>query len=149
MKYSVLVVLYFMSLGCATSQSVLKPCKATFDVTVLRDDVYEGDILIKDSLRAQMKIIFEQDFDDSIYVFVDDVFFQVNHIETDRLLGVSPQFVTIDYSTYKKLPKLSFVLKKGEECISFYPRRGKQMAYINCLNGAWSVELSNIMREYR
>ncbi|HEY8387905.1 MAG TPA: hypothetical protein VIK74_04840 [Parasegetibacter sp.] len=149
MKYSILIMLYFMNLGCASSQSVLRPCKDTFDVTVLKDVVYEGDVLIQDSLRAQLKIAFEQDFNDSVYVFVGDILIQVNHIVTDRLLGVSPQFITIDYSMYEKMPKVSFVLKRAKECVSFYPKRGKQMAYVNYLNGAWSIELSNIMREYR
>lgn len=149
MKYNILIILYFMNLGCASSQTILKPCKDTFDVTVLRDVVYEGDVLIQDSLRSQLKIVFEQDFNDSIYIFVGDILLQVNHIVTDRLLGVSPQFVTIDYSMHEKMPKVSFVLKNGKECVSFYPKRGKQMAYVNFLNRAWSVELSNIMREYR
>lgn len=149
MRYLALVIVYLMSLGCTSSQKIIKPCNNIFEVTVLRDEVYEGDVLIADSLRSQLKIIFEQSFDDSVYVFIDNSFFQVSSIITNKLLGVSPQFITIDYSAYKKLPKLSFVLVKGKECISFYPRKGKQMAYINYLDGAWSIELSNIMREYR
>lgn len=149
MKYIVIAIILIMTFQSCAAQNIMKPCKDTFEVDVENSGLYEGASLMKDSMLKKIDIVFEQNFNDSISIFCGNKITSQKKIETNRRLGVSTEIITIDYSDYKETPKVSIILKNKNDCISFYPIRGKRMAYVNRINGAWSVELSNVIREYR
>lgn len=149
MKCITFVIPLVIAFQACVAQKMIPPCKDTFEVDIDNSSLYEDASLIKDSMFKKLVIVFEQSFNDSIYILCGTKIIEQKKIETDRMLGVSRDMITIDYSKYKKRPKISIILRNKNECISFFPMRGKRMAYINHINGAWSVELSNIIREYR
>lgn len=125
------------------------PCKKVWDLSVENSSAYDSRLLIEDSLKPQLILVFEQQFDDSIYLFVNRKILEVRKIKTNKALGVSLETLTVDYSSFKKVPKVSLLLKEKGICFSFYPVRGKQFLYINFINDHWFAELSNVQREYR
>ena len=149
MKYIIFQFLLAIAFQACIAQNKTTPCKDTFEVDIDNTGLYENASLIKVSMQKKLEIVFEMDFNDSIYIYCGTKIIQHKKIETNKPLGVSRETVKIDYSNYKDTPRISIFLKKKNDCISFFPKRGKRMAYINHINGAWSVELSNIIREYR
>ena len=81
-------------------------------------------------------------------MFADNKLIEHKKVITHQFLGASMEAIFIDYSKNKKIPKISIIIS-GKDCIAFYPQIGKKMAYINFIKDAWSVELSNVVREYR
>lgn len=131
------------------SQPGVKQCKDTIQTDEYFDNSVDDDLIIKDSLQKKIKIIFEQDFNDKISVLTNNKIVFAKKIKTNRSLGVCLEMITIDYSKFIHLPKISIIQSNNKDCISFYPKLGKRIAYINYSKGSWSVELSNIIREYK
>ena len=149
MKASLLLIAVMLLSKACASQINIKPCADTIEVDIEISGFFDQKLLVKDSMIQQIQIIFERSFNDSVYIFCDQQLQNIKRIKTNETMGVNPEIVTIDYLKLKKIPKISVVLKNENKCISFYPIKGKQIAYINHINNGWSVELSNIMREYR
>lgn len=125
------------------------PCKKVWNLSVENGSAYDSRLLIADSLKPKLELVFEQQFDDSVYLVVDRKILEVRKIQTNRAMGVCLETLTVDYSAFKKVPKVSLLLKEKGVCFSFYPVRGKQFLYINFINGHWFAELSNVQRGYR
>jgi hypothetical protein len=136
-------------MSCTGGRKRPLPCNNLYPTSILPDNLYEGDDLISDTIQRRLWIIFEQDFNDSISVLVDSKLYKTERIVTDRVIGVCKSSVQINYSGYKRDPLISILFLERNKCISFYPVYGKRMAYINSVEDAWSIELSNIIREYR
>lgn len=149
MKYSAVLFVCFLIWQSCVSQTV-KPCKDTMEVDIENSSLFEKESIIQDSTPSKIKIIFEQNFNDSICILCDHDVIKANRFKTTRGLGVCTDVVKIDYSKYKEIPRISIIIVgDSSDCISFYPRKGKQIAYINHVSNAWSIELSNVIREYR
>jgi hypothetical protein len=145
-------LIFFLSLALtkeSAAQRNIKPCKDTVEANVLSYNPSESFDLLKDSLTKNLKLVFEQHFNDTISIFVNDRLFKIGFFKTAENLGVCPNTVSIDYSAFKGVPNISIVLHSKNGCISFYPREDKRIAYITCIEGGWSVDLSNVMRRYR
>lgn len=133
--------LYAQKKGCLF---VIKP---DIEKVVSKED---KENLLTDTLSQKIELIFEQTFDDNVTIMLNDKIIGTKRMKTLRFLGVCDSTFNIDYSAYKTLPKISIILNHNTDCVSFYPVRGKQIAYIgHILRKAWSVELSNIVREYK
>ncbi len=125
-----------------------KPCNYIFEVAIEDSGIFDKESILMDSLKKDIQIIFEQKLNDTIYVFTDNKLIENKKVTTHKFLGASMDAIFIDYSKSKKVPKISIIIS-GKDCIAFYPQIGKRIAYINFIKGAWSVELSNVVREYR
>lgn len=148
MKHSFCIAVLIVASQTSVGQYKTTPCRDTFEVDIYYSGQFDENFLINDSLVKTIEIVFEQDFNDSVLILCGSKIIQQKWIVTKRPLGVSPDIIKVDYRKMAN-PLISIILKQQNDCISFKPIRGKRMAYINRINGAWSVELSNIIREYR
>ena len=146
---AVLFFLFVISANLLMAQKRMKPCVDTIAVNISYDSQVNEDNVVKDSSKKELRLVFEQDFNDSLLILLDDSLFTTGFFKTQRNLGVCLNDISIDYSTYREVPKISIMLSSERDCISFYPRKGKRIAYINYIQGGWSIELSNILRDYR
>jgi hypothetical protein len=146
MKKILLCVLFLVSIKTSICQNGIKSCKDTITVSVELD---KGTPVHMDSTKRKIEMVFEQDFNDKISIYLDNIYFKTDSFKTIRNLGVCLNSISIDYSKFKKIPKISVVLDSRNNCVTFYPRIDKKLAYINCIKGGWSVELSNILKDYK
>ena len=69
--------------SCAQQRSIPKLCKNAMSVDDAKDNVDDGDnILITDTLTKEVKVIFEQGVDDSVYVFIKEISVQEKNKNT-------------------------------------------------------------------
>lgn len=132
-----------------SAQKKLKACTHEIQVEVDNASPVDKDDLIDDSTKKELKLIFEQYFDGKVCILLNDVPFITDSLITIKNIGVCAKTISIDYSKYQQLPKISIYLVSSNDCISFYPKIGKRNAYINHLRTAWSIEVSNVIRNYR
>jgi hypothetical protein len=145
-KFLVLLLPLFITM-CACAQ--IKPCTYVIDAEI-DNSTTDTENLLKDTLLKKINLIFEQTFDDSAVIMIDKKVLYQTRIKTRKFLGVSDSSFSINYSQYAKPPKISIYLTDKKACVSFYPKEGKQLAYINYhFQAGWSIELSNLTREYR
>jgi hypothetical protein len=149
MKIAKILPVFILSINFLFGQENVKPCKDTLQVDEYYDNSISDDFILKDSLQKKIKIVFELNFDDKVWIFANNKMFFTGNIKTVRNLGVSLEMVDIDYSKFLQTPRISIIVGNPSNCVSFFPRLGKRIAYVNFLQGAWSIELSNIIREYR
>jgi hypothetical protein len=149
MKKILIFLSFFVSTKFLIAQRGIKACRDTIAVNIGYSSLADEDHLVNDSSQRELKIVFEQDFNDKISIFLDDRCLVTDTFKTNRNLGVCLNTISIDYSKFIKMPKISVILNSKNNCVSFYPRLGKRIAYINCIEGAWSIELSNVLRDYR
>lgn len=149
MKTVLVCFCIFFSINKSNAQVGIKTCKDTIEANVLLYHPSEPSNLIKDSLVKIVRLVFEQKFDDTISIFVDDSLLNTGYFKTMKNLGVCANTVSIDFSASQKIPKISIVLHSSIDCISFYPRIDKRIAYITRIDRAWSVDLSNVIRDYK
>jgi hypothetical protein len=148
MKIAVFCFLLLTGMRELLAQGNIRPCKDTFKTNVLSYRPSESSDLIKDSLIRKITLVFEQNFNDSISIFVNDSLFETSFFKTIHNLGVCKNTVSIDYSELKGVPRISVVVHSKNDCISFYPRADKRMVYITWIQRGWSVDLSNVIRHY-
>jgi hypothetical protein len=122
MKYMSLFFfcILFTAFACVNDKKT-GPCTVIIPPDIENSGLFDKNSLIKDSIALKLFIIFEQHFDDSVYIFSDNKLEQIKYIKTINNLGVCPDVVKIDYSNLDTIPKISLVMKRVNECISFYP----------------------------
>lgn len=125
------------------------PCERTINPSIdnylsMEEDRYR----LSDTLSQKVDLVFEQSFDDTVVIMVDSCVKYKSVIKTKKFVGVCDSSFLIDYSRYNNIPLVSIYLINKNVCISFRPRKGQRIAYINYLCGAWSIELSNVVRGY-
>ena len=142
----IVICLFFTAYSCAQTKLCKNYIEADIDNLMTP---FDKDNLLTDTLSKKIALIFEQTFDDSVVIKVDTRILYKAKLKTRKFLGVCDSSFNVDYSGYAKPPKISVFLPGRKECISFYPKHGKQLAYINLIQKGWSIELSNLVREYR
>lgn len=110
------------------------------------DEVY--DQKIKDTLRKSLEIVFEQNFDDSIYIKVNDQVVYETRIKTHPKFSVVKSDFEIDYSNYQYLPTISIILVEKKKGIEFKLLPGYRVVYINRILNIWELNFSNYPRNY-
>lgn len=143
------IAFYFVFVNFSDGQKRIKICENHLKVNIDYSKPGEIENSIKDTLLSKIDLIFEQRFNDSILVLVNNKVIVEKKIVTEEFLGVSKEYFSINYSKYSRPPEISIVLAKANDCISFHPIKGKRIAYISHIGAGWSVELSNIIREYK
>jgi hypothetical protein len=146
MKEILFYLLFLISTKSMLAQNGQIACRGAVNVSI---DSSDRNHFLSDSSKRELELVFEQDFNDKISIFLDDKCIITDTFKTIRNLGLCLNKNSIDYSKFKEIPKISIVLNSKNNCISFYPRPNKRIAYINCIKGGWSVELSNDLRDYR
>jgi hypothetical protein len=149
MKRALIFILFFISTNLLIAQKSTKACVDTIEADISHDSIGDDDHVVKDSSKKELRLVFEQNFNDKTTILLNDSLFTTSIFKTEKNLGVCLNIISIDYSAFKKIPKISIILSSKDECISFYPRIGERIAYINHIEGAWSIELSNVLRDYR
>jgi hypothetical protein len=137
------------SIKTLVGQKNIKRCVDSIAINISYARLGSDEDVVQDSLQKEVKLVFEQDFNDTIAILLNDSLFTTGVFKTKNNLGVSLNIISIDYSKFEKVPRISIVLISKNDCESFYPRVGKRLAYINRIEGAWSIALSNALREYK
>ncbi len=146
---TVLFFLFVISTNFLMAQKKVRPCSDTIGVKISHDSLVDDANIIKGISKKELRLVFEQEFNDSLLILFNDSVFTTGFLKTEKNLGVCLNFISIDYSRFRKVPKISIFLSSKRDCISFYPRIGERIAYINNVEGGWSIELSNFLRDYR
>ena len=102
----------------------------------------------KDTLKKVLDLAFEQAFDDSVYIKVNDSIVYKKRIKTDPKLSVVKDDFIIDYSVYKDIPSISIFLVEKKKFIRFKPALGYRHVYLSRLQESWELNFSNYPRFY-
>jgi len=148
-KYLSLIIVVIGLNNCKVQKMPLD-CKNLIAPSLESSSLFPQNEIVRDTMSKKIKLIFEQKFDDSMSVFVNEKLVNKTKVFTNASLGVSTNFISLDYGIYTSMPKITLVLSnKKATCVSFYPVLGKRIAYINFIKELWDIEMSNVIREYR
>ncbi len=102
-----------------------------------------------DTLKKNIRLIFEKQFNDSIIIRLDNSIIYNSMLTTNRPNAPRAKIIDVDYSMKKRKPRI-IIEKSNGECTWFYLKPGYRVAYINYVKDVkiWVVELSNIQRQY-
>jgi hypothetical protein len=149
MKYFFITLGLILVSALSIAQSRMLPCKNNITPEIYYDNSVDAEFITGDTLQKNLKIVLKREFDSKVWILInDDVIFS-DTIKTNTILGVSRKTVSLDYTKYKHMPVISIIANSSRDCICFYPIVGKRIAYVNDLNGGWSLEVSNAIRNYK
>lgn len=112
-------------------------------------ETLSGEKYFSDTLTKCIRLIFEENFDDSILIKLDDNIVYNSKIVTHKPYFPRVKVIDVDYSM-KKNPPVLLIKKSTGECFWFYLKQGYRVACINYYKELkmWGVELSNIQKQY-
>lgn len=102
---------------------------------------------VSDTSLKVVNLIFERMFDDSIKVYLNSSEIVAKKIKTDKNVSVVNEEFKIDYHQLIN-PKIEIWLIEKNKKISFAPKQGYTLCYLNRYNNIWSLEFSNYQRMY-
>jgi len=147
-------ILYLLCICCFISRSSLYgqqhtvKCKTSVKPGIENHGLVEEDeYLYIDSIKPELRIIFERTFNDTVCIYLNGAFVRKQFIQTNRMTGISRAMIKLDLSEYKETPEISLFM--GKYCARFLPVSGKRIAYINFYKEKWAIELSNVLRAYK
>lgn len=111
------------------------------------DESYK--LKIKDTTKKHLQIVFEQNFDDSVLISINDSILYKKKAKSDAKLSMVNEQFEVDYTAYDKTPTILIFLIKEKKYIEVRPEKGYRILFINRLDGEpWELTFSNYPRLY-
>lgn len=108
----------------------------------------EYDYKIIDTLSKKIALVFEQSFNDSVLITLNDSIIYNLRIKTNHFYTAVGRNFFIDYHHFKDLPTIKILLIERHKCFEFKPFFGFRMMYVNLINDRWGAEVSNYPKMY-
>ena len=102
---------------------------------------------IADTTAKEVNLIFERFFDDSIRILFNSHEVLSKRIKTNTNISVVNDEFKILYDQHSN-PLIEIVLIEKNRKISFKPKHGYILCYVDRIDSTWSLEFSNYQRMY-
>jgi hypothetical protein len=101
------------------------------------------------SYDSVINIYFEQAFNDSLVILVDDSVYYCNYIKTNKSTSFINKVFKVVNQNSNLSPKVEFVLLNKIECVRFKLLYGYRYVYIQrSFDAKWYIEFSNNLKSY-
>ena len=148
-----LILLLLLASSC-NSQKLVTIDKNKFSEEIYNDAIWipmqneeSYNFKVKDTTVEEINLIFERVFDDSIKVFLDSKEIFSRKVKTLKNSAVVDDEFKVNYVGHTK-PLIEIFLIGKNKRISFSPKKGYAICYVNRTNNLWSLEFSNYQRMY-
>jgi len=133
------------TIGLSTSNYKEEPHDEKIWIPNKSDESFQ--FKIADTTVKEVNLIFERLFDDSIKILLNSQEVISRRIKTTTNLSVVNDEFKVLYSQHSN-PLIEILLIEKNKKISFKPKVGFILCYIDRINGNWLLDFSNYQRMY-